>query len=152
MLKTTVKLNSCTNLLYHWLVIHAQGNQALTFNCEAFQVWTSEFLPQPVTKDEVIEAIVNLKNLNLIKVENKEIRINFQERNNLLYINKLPVYFLLSQKNSSLGSWFWGLFILICLISLWGGCFWLSLRLSQLSPSSLIPTTPYSVLAEKVDR
>lgn len=143
-----IKLNSCANLLYYWLEIHHQDKKGMILDTKAFQIWSTEFFRNPVTQDDIIQAILTLKNANIISYhdhqifwENKAKDINFE-------IDKLPVYDLVEFKKYKQDNnvFSWGLVLFASLLTLWGGCFWLSLRMAQLSPSTMVIPNSYPIL------
>lgn len=147
----TSKFNPCANLLYHWLLIHHQDNQGITFEAKAFQIWSGEFLPRTVTQDEIIEAIMTLKRLKIITCHNHQFFLLVKPEEINQQVNQLPLYHSPELKNYGRDNngWYWSLVFLASLLTLWGSCFWLSLRIAQTAPSSIIPPTPFHVLADK---
>lgn len=148
------ELTPCANLLYHWLLIHNHHNKAIAFDYKAFQIWTTEFFPTCVSKDEIIEAISTLKKLNLIFLKNKLIEINPYRNRSNTKINNLPQCFLpvtkqIEKVKNKDNSWQTRLIMISSLLVLWGGTCALSVRMALSSPDSMTSTTPYHVLNNK---
>ena len=138
----TEKLNPCANLLYHWLLIHHRDNQGIIFEPSAFQVWSSEFIRHSLTQDEVIDAISTLKRLKIITYNQRQFFLQVKEKDINPEVNKLPVsyFFELNKYRQSKKEQHWGLIFVAILFALWGGCFWLSLRMTdKSSPRMIIP-------------
>ncbi len=142
------KLSPCANLLYHWLLIHQDNTQNINFDLKSFQIWTGEFLDKNASESEILEAMYLLKNLGLIFVDGQSLKINQQCKLINTYTYELPKFYLLGEKTNKRSTYFWGLFMLISFMILWGGSFWFSIRLAQLSPKNMTPLTPYSILSE----
>lgn len=142
------QLSSCANLLYHWVLMRDSQNEGIFFDLEAFQAWTGEFLLKSATENEILDAISNLKHLNLIYLDGKLIRINRENDALEKYINPLPEVFLDYRKLNKKNYWRWGFLVAGSLCLLWSGCMWLAVKVAELSPSSVIAPTPFSVLAE----
>ncbi len=144
------KLNNCANLLYYWLKIHHREKEGIILDTKAFQIWSTEFFRNQVTQDDIIEAILTLKNANIITYHNNQIFWNNNIENLDFEIAPLPVHDLVDWKKYERDNnpFRWGLVLLVSLLTLWGGCFWLSLRMAQLSPSTMVIPNSYPILID----
>ena len=93
------KLDFCASLLYHWIKLHSETNQAVTFSLENFQIWTSEFLLHEASREEIQAALSELQNFDLITI--KDSKITLRDRINKIQpqIESLPTYHLTFSKN-----------------------------------------------------
>ncbi len=93
------KLDFCASLLYHWIEIHSENNQAITFSLENFQIWTSEFLLHEASREEIEAALSELQDFELITIKGSEITIRDRGGKFEPQIESLPTYVLTRSKN-----------------------------------------------------
>lgn len=154
----TTKMNLCANLLYYWLQIknnETNKSEGIVLDTDAFQLWSSEFFCHSISGDDLLQAILTLKNKRLISCHDHKIFIINQLKNQSINNNinhQLPLYDLveLKQYRRDNDTFRWGLIFLASLLILWGGCFWLSMRIAQVSPSSfIVPNSHYNFLLDE---
>ncbi len=93
------KLDFCASLLYHWIEIHSNTNQTITFNLKNFQIWTSEFLLHEASREEIQAALSELQDFELITIKGSEITLRDRGGKFQPEIESLPTYVLTRSKN-----------------------------------------------------
>jgi hypothetical protein len=60
------KLTPCASFLYQWILARARLETQLKINLQDFQAWTGEHRERCYSDHEIIEALQELKKLELI--------------------------------------------------------------------------------------
>ena len=123
------KLDFCASLLYHWIEIHSDTNQTITFNLKNFQIWTSEFLLHEASREEIQAALSELQDFELITIKGSEITLRDRGNKFQPQIATLPTYHLTDRKNHH--PWLGAIILALCLIGLGVGSMFLLNNVNQ---------------------
>ncbi|MFB2919434.1 hypothetical protein [Aerosakkonema funiforme] len=141
------KLTTCANLLYQWLLPRVTDAGKLKVDLQDFRAWTAEYREKPFSDREILDALRQLKELQLITVSRTEVTLEVKQQNFSLD-NQPPTQLLLKQSDRpnrlllllriTVGS------LLLGLTSVTFG-----LALLQTQPQVLSTPNQWSVLGEK---
>lgn len=138
------KLTTCANILYQWLLPRASADSKLKVDLLDFQAWTAEYREKPFSDREILEALRQLKELQLITVSRTEVTLEVKPENNLFFNTERPKQEserpdrLMQLLRIISGSLFFGLISIT-----------FSLILVQIQPQVLSTPNQWSVLGEK---
>ena len=99
------KLTTCANLLYQWLLPRNSGGNKFTIDLQDFQAWTAEYREKPFSDREVLDALRQLKELQLIKVSKTEVTLEVKPQDILTFPTPLPTEMLLSPDSEKPNRW-----------------------------------------------
>ncbi|MCL1475974.1 hypothetical protein [Argonema antarcticum] len=137
------KLTTCANLLYQWLLPRTSGGGKFTVDLQDFQAWTAEYRDKPFSDREIVEALRQLKELQLITVSRTEVTLEVKPENNLFFNTERPTEKsarpdrLMQLLRIISGSFFFGLISIT-----------FSLILVQIQPQVLSTPNQWSVFGE----
>ncbi|MCL1463570.1 hypothetical protein [Argonema galeatum] len=138
------KLTTCANLLYQWLLPRATASSKLKVDLLDFQAWTAEYREKPFSDREILEALRQLKELQLVTVSRAEVTLEVKPENNVFFNTERPTESserpdrFMQLLRIILGSFFFGL------ISITFG-----LVMVQIQPQVLTTPNQWSVLGER---
>jgi hypothetical protein len=69
------KLTTCASLLYQWILPRVTPGTKLKVDLQDFQAWTGEYLEKPYSDREILDALRQLKQLQLIAVSKTEVTL-----------------------------------------------------------------------------
>ena len=144
------KLTTCASLLYQWILPRVTEAEKLKIDLQDFQAWTGEYCEKSYSDREILDALTQLKQLQLVNVSKTEVTLEVNQTSHPnLYAqigenmveeasDRPPRYLLLVEIVASS--------IFLALTSVGVG-----LALAKLQPQSLTTPHPWSVLAgEKI--
>lgn len=73
------KLTTCANLLYQWLLPRATAGGNLKVDLQDFQAWTAEYREKRFSDREILDALTQLKELQLITASKTEITLEVRQ-------------------------------------------------------------------------
>lgn len=129
------KLDFCASLLYHWIKLHSEINQAIILNLENFQIWTGEFLLHEASREEIQAALLELQNFNLITVKGREIILHDRGNKFQPRIESLPTFILTRSKNHH--PWIGAVILALFLLGLGLGSMFLPDNVTQQNTESI---------------
>lgn len=145
------KLTTCASLLYQWIVPRVTGSEKLKVDLQDFQAWTAEYRNQTYSDRDILDALTQLKELQLIKVNKTEVTLEVNQTSHPnLYAqvgenmvmgccDRRHRFLLLVQILTT------SIFLALTSVSV-------GLALAKLQPQSLTTPHPWSVLAgEKIN-
>jgi hypothetical protein len=145
------KLTTCASLLYQWILPRVTEAEKLKIDLQDFQAWTGEYGDKSYSDREILDALTQLKQLQLLNVSKTEVTLEVNQTSHPnLYAqvaenmvrggcDRPNRYLLLLEIVASS--------IFLALTSVGVG-----LALAKLQPQSLTTPHPWSVLAgEKVN-
>ncbi len=145
------KLTTCASLLYQWILPRVTEAEKLKIDLQDFQAWTGEYCDKSYSDREILDALTQLKQLQLVKVSKTEVTLEVNQTSHPnLYAqvaenmveegcDRPNRYLLLVEILASS--------IFLALTSVGVG-----LALAKLQPQSLTTPHPWSVLAgEKIN-
>lgn len=142
------KLTTCANLLYQWILPRVTAGKKLTVDLQDFQAWTAEFREKPFSDREILDALRQLKELNLINVSKTEVTLEVKAENNLTFNTQLAAQMLLEESDRSTRL-VDGVRIISGSLVLAIASVLLGLALVQKQPEVLNTPHPWNVLGEK---
>ncbi len=143
------KLTTCANLLYQWLLPRSFAGDKFKIDLQDFQAWTAEYREKPFSDREVLDAIRQLKELQLIRVTNTEVTLEVKQQDILSFNAPITTDMLLAENGDRQNKFFLLLKIIGCSFLLGLASIGVSLALLQAQPEALIAPHPWSVLGEK---
>lgn len=142
------KLTTCANLLYQWLLPRTSGGSRFTIDLQDFQAWTAEYREKPFSDREVLDALRQLKELQLIKVSKTEVTLEVKPQDILTFHAPLTTEILLSQSSDRSNR-------LLLLVKIITGSLLISLAfftfglvIVRANPQILLSPNPWSALGE----
>jgi hypothetical protein len=139
------KLTTCASLLYQWILARVSSETKLKLDLQDFQAWTAEYREKPYSDRELLDALRQLKELQLIAVSKTEVTLEVnQEQHPNLYAQP-PAERLLTESdrpNRSLVL----LRIIVGSLILSFASIGFGLGLTMLRPQTLTAPHPWSVL------
>ena len=142
------KLTTCANLLYQWILPRVAAGKKLTVDLQDFQAWTAEFREKPFSDREILDALRQLKELNLINVSKTEVTLEVKAEDNLTFNAQLAAQMLLAESDRATRL-VDGVRIISGSLVLAIASVLIGLTLVQKQPELLNTPHPWSVLGEK---
>lgn len=94
-------LTNCAHLLYHWIVSRmAEDTNVVKIDLKDFQAWTAEYREKPYSNQELFEALLQLKELELISLSKTEITLKVEAQNPWRFQAQLPTQMLLQEQQT----------------------------------------------------
>lgn len=150
------KLNPCASLLYHWILRRIETGAKLQVDLQDFQAWTSEYREKPYSDREIFEALIQLKERELVRVAKTEVTLALVSDAHSPLKARSTADLLLEEQETfkQQASDRPNPFLLISLVTLTSFVLGLTplimgLTFSRTQDLSLATLTPWSVLAEK---
>jgi hypothetical protein len=76
------KLTNHASLLYQWILPRVVDGEKLTIDLQDFQAWTAEYREKPLSDREILDALRQLKDLQLVSLSKTEVT---------LAVNPIPI-------------------------------------------------------------
>ena len=73
------KLTTCAYLLYQWIVPRVTAGEKTKVDLQDFQAWTAEYREKPYSDREILDALRQLKELQLINVSRTEVTLEVNQ-------------------------------------------------------------------------
>ena len=138
------KLTTCASLLYQWILSRVSSETKLKLDLQDFQAWTAEYREKPYSDRELLDALRQLKELQLIAVSKTEVTLEVnQEQHPNLYAQP-PAERLLTDERPNRS--FLLLRIIVGSLILSFASIGFGLGLTMLRPQTFTAPHPWSVL------
>ena len=142
------KLSTCANLLYQWLLPRNSSGSKFTIDLQDFQAWTAEYREKPFSDREVLDALRQLKELQLIKVSKTEVTLEVKPQDILTFPAPLPTEILLSRESKKHNRWILIVEIIAASLLLCFASLAVGLSLFRTNIEVLSTPNPWSILGE----
>lgn len=145
------KLTPCASLLYQWILARVPVETKLKIDLQDFQAWTGEYRERSYSDREILEALYQLKTLDLIGASKTEVTLEVKpiEDESLNLSPTAQLFLTQSDRSHSSNRW-------LLLAKIVGGSFVLGiasvvlgLAIAQTQPQIFHLSSPWSVLGEK---
>ncbi len=73
------KLTTCASLLYQWILPRVTGAEKLKIDLQDFQAWTGEYGDKSYSDREILDALTQLKQLQLVNVSKTEVTLEVDQ-------------------------------------------------------------------------
>lgn len=73
------KLTTCASLLYQWILPRVTDSEKLKVDLQDFQAWMGEYCDKSYSDREILDALTQLKQLQLIKVNKTEVTLEVNQ-------------------------------------------------------------------------
>jgi hypothetical protein len=145
------KLTPCASLLYQWILARVPPETKLKVDLQDFQAWTGEYRERSYSDREILEAVRQLKTLDLIGVSKTEVTVEARPVEDESFNIHPTAQLFLGESDRSEESNRWLLLAKLVLgsLALSVTTVVLGLAIAQTQPQIFNTSNPWSVLGEK---
>jgi predicted acetyltransferase len=91
------KLTTCGNLLYQWILARVAEGGRIKVDLQDFQAWTAEYREKPYSDREILDALRQLKELQLIDVSKTEVTLEVNQPFHPVFSPQTDAHLLMTQ-------------------------------------------------------
>jgi hypothetical protein len=144
------KLTPCASLLYQWILARVPQETKLKVDLQDFQAWTGEYREKSYSDREILEALRQLKTLDLIGVSKTEVTVEAKPvEDESLNIHPTAQLFLgASDRSEESNRWLLLAKIVLGSLALSVTMVVLGLSIAQTQPQIFNTSNPWSVFGE----